>query len=69
MNMNELAHMVDVARFYASQDGYPAIKICRGPSRGCGFQEPAECDNCYLLDARDVRTSAEILQAMERGNA
>jgi hypothetical protein len=49
--------------------GQPEMKICRGPRRGCIGSDQDNCIECYRVQWWDRRSSAEILKAMERGDA
>jgi hypothetical protein len=61
----------DRARGHCALADMPGVKICRGPARGCASapHEQPRCANCYIVPWHDRRPSAEILAAMERGDA
>ena len=44
------------------------VYICRGPGKGCTRRTTDECPDCYRVPWHDPRSSAEILQSMERGD-
>lgn len=46
-----------------------ATFICRGPLKGCVRDTQDNCPDCYRVFWHDRRSSDEILQAMERGDA
>lgn len=62
---------VDRMRGIVAMDDSPyvnAVHICRGPGKGCSRMH-APCDDCFRVFWHDQRPSAEILAAMERGDA
>lgn len=62
---------VDYARACVRADERPAMNctfICRGPAKGCQRDSIAECPDCFRVWWHDRRPSAEIIQAMERGD-
>ena len=61
---------LDAARGNCSMWNSPHVKICRGPAKGCPLdRDQASCPDCFLVAWYDRRSSAELLQAMERGDA
>lgn len=60
---------VDHARGQCAVENWPQLKICRGPGKGCNNSSIARCPDCYVVPWHDKRPSAEILRAMERGDA
>lgn len=58
---------IDLARGLATRDRASGIRICRGAGKGCTGWRP-KCKDCYQVEHDDPRSSAEILQALERGN-
>lgn len=63
------AEEIDRARGFMVRDEYQAASaICRGPHKGCTLAGRGPCDDCFRIAWHDQRSSAEILQAMERGD-
>lgn len=62
---------IDHARGECAAHSLPSLKICRGPGKGCGrgWNEQQHCQDCYRVAWHDRRPSAEIIAAMERGDA
>lgn len=61
---------VDRARGGIAAYALPHLKICRGPHKGCDVQiDQPDCANCFVVHWHDRRSSAEILDAMVRGDA
>jgi hypothetical protein len=49
--------------------GTPEMKRLPRPRRGCDRRDQDNCIECYRVQWWDRRSSAEILKAMERGDA
>ena len=63
---------VDRARGDCSAHALAHLKNCRGPGKGCarlGWEEQKTCPDCFLVHWHDRRPSADIVEAMERGDA
>lgn len=58
---------IDDVREEIDEEG-GSIWVCRGPEKGCeGKPEP--CNECYVIEANDPRSTDEILATMNRGDA
>jgi hypothetical protein len=62
---------IDRARGECAAHGLPQLRICRGPGKACArvWNEQGHCPDCYIVAWHDRRPSAEIIAAMERGDA
>lgn len=61
------AAYLDRARGMMEINGWRAVAVCRGSRKGCTGAR--ECPFCAWVYWHDKRPSAEILQAIERGDA
>lgn len=68
LTVQELDHVRALARV----EEWSCIGVCRGPEKGCRHwprAPKADCSDCYVVPWHEKRSSAELLQAMERGDA
>lgn len=62
---------LDHLRGIAAREGWPEMRLCRGPKKGCNryCDPPEDCSSCFIVPWHERRPSAELIQAMERGDA
>ncbi len=60
---------IELVRGEMMRDKLKRVRICRGTAQGCSAFMSMQCNYCYVIERDDARSSAEILQAIERGHA
>lgn len=64
------AEELDHVRGIAASEHWSSVNLCRGPSKGCHkWPLKRACPECYRIPWHEQRPSAELIAAMERGDA